>query len=591
VKFGRTAPSAALVILLIALFAALGGTTHAAASLPRSSAGPAQLRNGAVTGGAIRNSAVTGRGSGNTSVTIGADGLPVVAYRNYGVLEVLHCGDQACSADNSATTIDSGQSVDGDVSITIGVDGLPLIGYYDATNGALKVAHCGNAACSSGNTIATVDNNGDVGLSTSVTRGPDGLPLISYHDATNGALKVAHCGDAACSSGNTITTVDGGGVGAGSSVTVGADALPLISYSANTNEVRVLHCGNAACSSGNTIATVDTITVPSFVASVVDTSVTVGTDGLPLITYDIADPLPDYFTRVGHCGNTVCNAGNTLTVAGCCTLTAYTSVTIGADGLPLISYIDLWDGFLMVEHCPNASCLTTVVKLDISKNGTGSGTVSSIPTGIQCGTTCSESFYTGDWVTLTATPSEGSRFSGWSGGGCSGTGNCQIKNLAGDQSVTATFSLIPETLTVAKAGKGSGTVSSSPAGISCGSSCSHAYNYGSSVSLTANAGKGSSFSGWSGACSGKAACAVSMNAVRSVRAAFVKKCSVPKLKNKTLRKARLALKTHDCSLGKVEHSFSSTVKKGHVVSQKPGSGKQLNHGAKVRIVLSKGKKH
>ena len=48
-------------------------------------------------------------------------------------------------------------------SITIGTDGLPVISYYDYTNGDLKVAKCGNAACSSGNTLTTIDSGGDVG--------------------------------------------------------------------------------------------------------------------------------------------------------------------------------------------------------------------------------------------------------------------------------------------------------------------------------------------------------------------------------------------------------------------------------------------
>ena len=50
-------------------------------------------------------------------------------------------------------------------SITIGTDGLPVISYFDDTNDDLKVAKCGNAACSSGNTLTTVDSGGTVGYS------------------------------------------------------------------------------------------------------------------------------------------------------------------------------------------------------------------------------------------------------------------------------------------------------------------------------------------------------------------------------------------------------------------------------------------
>jgi aryl-phospho-beta-D-glucosidase BglC (GH1 family) len=76
------------------------------------------------------------------------------------------------------------------------------------------------------------------------------------------------------------------------------------------------------------------------------------------------------------------------------------------------------------------------------------------------------------------------------------------------------------TLNVTKAGTGSGTVTSSPAGINCGSACSANYSSGTSVTLTATAASGSTFAGWNGACTGTATCTVSMTAARSVTATF-----------------------------------------------------------------------
>ncbi len=75
-------------------------------------------------------------------------------------------------------------------------------------------------------------------------------------------------------------------------------------------------------------------------------------------------------------------------------------------------------------------------------------------------------------------------------------------------------------LTVTKAGAGSGTVTSTPSGINCGGTCSASYATGTSVTLTATAASGSAFAGWSGACSGTAACTVSMTAARAVTADF-----------------------------------------------------------------------
>ncbi len=162
----------------------------------------------------------------------------------------------------------------------------------------------------------------------------------------------------------------------------------------------------------------------------------------------------------------------------------------------------------------------TTRTLTVTRAGTGSGTVTSSPSGISCGSTCTASFASGASVTLTASAASGSTFAGWSGA-CTGTGTCTVPMTAA-QSVTVTFntSATSQTLTVARAGTGTGSVSSSPAGISCGGSCSASYASGTSVTLTASAASGSSFAGWSGACTGTGTCTAAMTAARSVTATF-----------------------------------------------------------------------
>ena len=64
--------------------------------------------------------------------------------------------------------------------------------------------------------------------------------------------------------------------------------------------------------------------------------------------------------------------------------------------------------------------------LTVTKSGTGNGTVTSSPAGINCGNDCNQSFAQGTVVTLTAVPNGNSTFAGWSGGGCSGTGPCVV---------------------------------------------------------------------------------------------------------------------------------------------------------------------
>ena len=83
------------------------------------------------------------------------------------------------------------------------------------------------------------------------------------------------------------------------------------------------------------------------------------------------------------------------------------------------------------------------------------------------------------------------------------------------------------TLTVTKAGNGTGTVTSDPAGVDCGTTCTTTYPplTATAVELTATPAAGSTFAGWSGACSGTGACAVTMDAAKTVTATFTLKSS------------------------------------------------------------------
>jgi endoglucanase len=144
--------------------------------------------------------------------------------------------------------------------------------------------------------------------------------------------------------------------------------------------------------------------------------------------------------------------------------------------------------------------------------------VTSSPAGINCGTDCSKIYELGTTVTLTASPASGSYFSGWSGA-CSGTGSCTL-SMTQANLVIATFN-VPETLTVTLSGAGSGTISSSPGGINCGTSCRGTYQLNTQVTLTAAPASGSQFQGWSGACSGTAAtCIVTVDSAKNVGAGF-----------------------------------------------------------------------
>ena len=177
------------------------------------------------------------------------------------------------------------------------------------------------------------------------------------------------------------------------------------------------------------------------------------------------------------------------------------------------------------EDCA-APVSATLYPVTVEKAGTGSGTVTSSPSAINCGSTCSASIGNGTSVALSATPAAGSTFTGWTGA-CTGTGGCAFV-VNGTKSVTATFtatiSTTTYTLTLGKSGTGTGTVTSSPTGISCGSDCTEDYASGTSVTLSATPAAGSTFTGWTGYwCTGTSpTCRVTMAGARWVGATFTK---------------------------------------------------------------------
>ncbi|MFZ2303742.1 MAG: peptidoglycan-binding protein, partial [Minisyncoccia bacterium] len=96
-------------------------------------------------------------------------------------------------------------------------------------------------------------------------------------------------------------------------------------------------------------------------------------------------------------------------------------------------------------------------------------------------------------------------------------------NVQSTHTISVTFSLVPvaPTLyTLSVTNGGNGTVTSSPAGISCGATCSYSYNSGTSVTLTATPNSEYTFSGWSGICTGTGTCTTTMSQARSVSATF-----------------------------------------------------------------------
>jgi hypothetical protein len=239
--------------------------------------------------------------------------------------------------------------------------------------------------------------------------------------------------------------------------------------------------------------------------------------------------------------------------------TRFTSQNVPSDA-PTGSYTFI----ATVEHNGNVSSMSTTFlvssapvqrTLNVTKSGTGNGIVTAVPSGIDCGATCTAQYSDGDRVVLTAAPSLGTTFTGWSGA-CTGTTTCAL-TMDNDKNVTATFDatasnsalptqalqLFKDRPTSAGLTIGTGNITSDPPGIICGSTCGGHFAAGTRVVLTAVPDTGSTFTGWTGDCtasalqsplepgaSGRAGppgpipanptCAITLNADKKVRAVF-----------------------------------------------------------------------
>ncbi len=270
-----------------------------------------------------------------------------------GDLRVVKCGNPACTSVNAATIVDGAGGTGDHTSIALGTDGRPVISYYDIGNGDLRVARCGNAACSSGNISTTLDGaTADVGRFTSIAIGTDQFPVVSYRDVTNLDLKVAKCADPACSNPAMVTTVDGAGtnVGEHTSIAIGSDGLPVISYyDVGATNLKVAKCADIDCSVPAGITTADGGGADLGRYS----SITVPGDGLPIIAHYSASAGR---LRAVKCTDLACAGSSAAVVDASADVGAHASIGIGADGLPIIAYHDVTNGTLKIARCGSATC-------------------------------------------------------------------------------------------------------------------------------------------------------------------------------------------------------------------------------------------
>ena len=314
---------------------------------------------------------------GQISVAVGRDGLPVMSYRRPGgVLVIVHCGDLLCSSGNTIVPVHT-TSVEGDevghvTSIAIGSDGFPIVSFNDE---GLWVLHCVDILCvDQGRRVWLVDSDVDAGTFSTIGIGSSGFPVLSYKgsDENGDVLKIAYC--------NSLNCSQIGGTGGIPIADIAPSANPYISMTFTNDGDPMLSLtgespqgapGNALlivfCEEGNYCTHRILVQDPSDPDRVgFLSSIALGSDGFPIVSYTHRG---NETLNIVHCKNLPCTVISTATIESELEILneagPLNSLAIGSDGLPLIAYMKHPDLF-QVAHCGNTACTfgNTIANVD-----------------------------------------------------------------------------------------------------------------------------------------------------------------------------------------------------------------------------------
>jgi hypothetical protein len=292
----------------------------------------------------------------HTSLVLDDNDNPVVAYYDQAVgdLRILHCGNPTCTSGNSIKLPDTGGNVGQHTSVVLDADGNPVVSYFDFTNFTLKLMHCNDPNCDPAvngiESIISPDAEfGNEGEDTSLKLDGSGHPVVSHY-GYGATLKLLHCNDPNCEAADeSITHPDSGNVLGYTSLELDSSGNPVISYRASGEGLKLVHCGNPDCDPGNVINPVVSDADPWY------TSLELDATGYPVISYrEYGQGL-----RIARCNDPNCSANDESVTApdsdNSFNAGIYNSLALDGGGKPVVSYKG--QSGLKVMHCNDPNCL------------------------------------------------------------------------------------------------------------------------------------------------------------------------------------------------------------------------------------------
>jgi hypothetical protein len=284
-----------------------------------------------------------------SSMDIGSNGLPMFSYFSMeDGLVFATCLDRECES-VLRNSVDSTNGSGSESSIVRGADGNPVISYLDDANFDLNLAVCDDPLCLT-STATTIDQADSVGWASSIAIGVDGHPIIAYHDRTNMSLKFADCMNRLCSS-KTVRTIASMGFMSNPNISlaVGVDGNPIMAFTdGNAFDLKVAACLDPSCSS-NSIRTIESSGDVGFYPAIA-----IGFTGHPIIGY--RDSTRGTLT-VAVCDDPTCSTWTTSIVDSDGDVGHNIAIAIAPNGLPLLSYYEFGSPFkVKVASCTDVKC-------------------------------------------------------------------------------------------------------------------------------------------------------------------------------------------------------------------------------------------
>ncbi len=396
---------------------------------------------GSITFGGAVNLSAAGQHAYDPQVAVGSDGATTVVWQRWnGSNWIVQASTRPAGSVTFGGVVDlsaAGQHAR-NPQVAVGSDGATTV-VWSRSNGADSIVQARTRAAGSGtfggaeNMSATLQNAGD----PQVAVGVDGATTVIW-TRWNGFNDIVQASTRPAGSGTFGAVEDLSALGRSAyspQVAVAVDGATTVIWNRWNGFNNIVQARTRPAGSVTFAGAVD---LSAAGRDALGQQVAVGVDGATTVVWwrwDGSNSIVQVSTRPA--GSGTFGGAVDLSAAG---QSAYNpQLAVAVDGAATVVWERDGPIYARIQESTSGA---TMYSLTLTRSGAGSGSVSSSPAGIDCGLVCSYPFSLSSSVTLTATPTTGSSFTGWSGSGCSGTSTCTVTML-GARAVDAQFTKLP----------------------------------------------------------------------------------------------------------------------------------------------------